>query len=71
MHASEKLRRRAAARMLGTCRLAVKTVAASVSYSSRSYFSRVFKAAYGVDPTAVRAGSAERIALRRHRAEPS
>ena len=41
--------------MLGTCALPVKTVAARVGYASRSHFSRAFKAAYGVDPTAFRA----------------
>ena len=51
----QEVRLRAAARMLGTCELPVKTVAASVGYSSRSHFSRAFKAAYGVDPTAFRA----------------
>lgn len=51
----QEVRLRAAARMLGTCELPVKTVAANVGYSSRSHFSRAFKAAYGVDPTAFRA----------------
>ncbi len=50
----QEVRLRAAARMLATCELPVKTVAASVGYSSRSHFSRTFKAAYGVDPTAFR-----------------
>jgi AraC-like DNA-binding protein len=50
----QEVRLRAAARMLGTCELPVKTVAARVGYSSRSHFSRAFKAAYGVDPTAFR-----------------
>ncbi len=51
----QEVRLRAAARMLGTCELPVKTVAARVGYASRSHFSRAFKGAYGVDPTAFRA----------------
>lgn len=50
----QEVRLRAAAKMLGTCELPVKTVAASVGYSSRSNFSRAFKEAYGIDPTAFR-----------------
>ena len=48
------VRLRHAAHLLATTQLPVKLVADAVGYSSRSHFSREFKAAYGVDPTAYR-----------------
>ncbi len=44
-----------AARLLEATNLPVKVVARSVGYDSRSYFSRAFRATYGVDPTDYRA----------------
>jgi AraC-like DNA-binding protein len=46
-----------AARMLKGSDLPVKSVAASVGYASRSHFSRVFQAKFGVDPTEFRRSS--------------
>ncbi len=43
-----------AARMLKCSDLPVKSIAASVGYSSRSHFSRAFQAKFGVDPSAYR-----------------
>ena len=48
------LRLRRAAELLRTTDLPVKAVAPRVGYASRSYFSRAFKAHYGVDPLAYR-----------------
>jgi AraC-like DNA-binding protein len=48
------VRLRHAAHLLATTQLPVKLVADAVGYSSRSHFSREFKAAYGADPTAYR-----------------
>ena len=60
----QEVRLGAAAKMLGTCELPVKIVAATVGYSSRSHFSRIFKEAYGIDPTAFRTQLAtERIPM--------
>jgi transcriptional regulator GlxA family with amidase domain len=53
-----RVRLRLAAHLLGTTDLPVKLVAASVGYASRSYFSRAFRAAYGVDPTGFRTTTA-------------
>lgn len=47
-------RLRYAAHLLRTTTLPVKTVAMRAGYSSRSYFSRAFQAAFGVAPTAIR-----------------
>jgi AraC-like DNA-binding protein len=44
----------AAARMLKTSNLPVKSVAASVGYASRSHFTRAFQAKFGCDPSAFR-----------------
>lgn len=44
----------AAARMLKSCNLPVKSIAASVGYASRSHFTRAFQAKFGHDPTAFR-----------------
>lgn len=43
-----------AAELLRTSLAPVKSVAASVGFSSRSHFSRVFSLAYGIDPTGYR-----------------
>jgi AraC family transcriptional activator of mtrCDE len=43
-----------AAHLLKTTNLPVKAVAVAVGYSSRSYFSRIFSAAYAADPSAYR-----------------
>lgn len=57
----QRVRLRLAAHLLGATDLPVKVIASSIGYSSRSYFSRAFRAAYGVDPSTFRAtgGSAE------------
>ena len=49
-----KVRLRLAAHLLTTTDLPVKLVAKSIGYSSRSYFSRAFRAAYGRDPASFR-----------------
>jgi AraC-like DNA-binding protein len=45
-----KVRLRLAAHLLTTTDLPIKLVAKSIGYSSRSYFSRAFRATYGQDP---------------------
>lgn len=50
----QRVRLRIAARLLTTTDLPVKVVANTIGYVSRSYFSRAFRAAYGLDPTAYR-----------------
>lgn len=50
----QKVRLRIAARLLTTTDLPVKVVSGSIGYSSRSSFTRAFRAAYGVDPTTFR-----------------
>ena len=50
----QRARLRLAAQMLTTTPTPVKVIAASVGYTSRSYFSHTFKEAYGVDPTVYR-----------------
>ena len=50
----KELRLRRAAQMLKTSEAPVKAVAKAVGYSSRSFFSRAFKAFYGVAPAAFR-----------------
>lgn len=50
----KELRLRRAAETLRNTDLPVKAVARSVGYASRSYFSRAFKAFYGVDPARFR-----------------
>lgn len=49
-----KVRLRLAAHLLATTDLPVKLVAKSIGYSSRSYFSRAFRATYGQDPASFR-----------------
>jgi AraC-like DNA-binding protein len=51
----QRVRLRLGAQLLSTTDLPIKVIASSVGYSSRSYFSRAFRAAYGADPTAFRA----------------
>lgn len=50
----QELRMNVAARLLETTALPIKTIAASVGYSSRSYFSRAFRVAFAMDPSAYR-----------------
>lgn len=50
----QRVRLRQAAHLLSVTDLSVNVVAASVGYASRSYFSRAFRAAFGVDPTTYR-----------------
>jgi AraC family transcriptional regulator, activator of mtrCDE len=50
----QDLRMKAAAHLLTTTELPIKAVAASVGYSSRSYFSRAFRVAFAADPSAYR-----------------
>lgn len=49
-----KTRLHHSAQLLRSTPLPVKLVAATVGFGSRSHFSRAFKAAYGLDPTAYR-----------------
>lgn len=51
-----------AARLLQVTDLPIKAVAKSVGYESRSYFSRAFRAVYGVDPTEYRADQSSQAA---------
>lgn len=53
----QKVRMRHAGHLLATTELPVKVIATSIGYASRSYFSRAFSAAYGIDPTAFRHAS--------------
>ena len=53
----KEIRLRRAGHMLRANDLPVKTVAARVGFSSRSYFSRAFKAFTGVDPATYRANA--------------
>lgn len=50
----QKVRLRIAARLLTTTSLPSKGIASSIGYTSRSSFSRAFRAAYGIDPKAFR-----------------
>jgi AraC family transcriptional activator of mtrCDE len=50
----QEFRLKFAARLLKTTDLPVKTIAVTVGYSSRSYFSRAFRVAYAMDPSAYR-----------------
>ena len=49
-----RVRLRLGANMLSTTALPIKIIAVTVGYSSRSYFSRAFRQAYGVDPRTFR-----------------
>lgn len=53
----QDLRMKAAAHFLTTTDLPIKAVAASVGYSSRSYFSRAFRVAFAMDPSAYRSAN--------------
>jgi AraC-like DNA-binding protein len=61
----QSVRLRAAARLLRSSGMLVKSVAAAVGFASRSHFSRAFRAEYGVDPTAYRelAGSGSVVSI--------
>lgn len=50
-----------AATLLRSTSLPVKAVAAAVGFDSRSYFSRAFRAKFGVDPTAYRTSAPETV----------
>lgn len=52
-----------AATMLRTSRLPIKVIAGSIGFSSRSHFSRAFRDAYGVDPSAFRKEHEDAAAL--------
>ena len=54
----QRVRLRQAAHLLSVTNVSVNVVAASVGYASRSYFSRAFRAAFGVDPTTYRSAKA-------------
>lgn len=54
----QHVRLRLGARLLQTTNHPVKLIAASVGYASRSYFTRAFRTAYGIDPRAFRARAA-------------
>jgi AraC family transcriptional regulator, activator of mtrCDE len=49
-----RVRLRHAATLLVTTAIPVKVIASSIGYTSRSYFTRAFKAAYGMGPKAFR-----------------
>ena len=50
----QEFRLKFAARLLKTTELPIKTIAVTVGYFSRSYFSRAFRTAYATDPSAYR-----------------
>lgn len=52
-----------AARLLEVTDLPIKAVAKSVGYDSRSYFSRAFRAIYGMDPTEYRTDRSSQAAV--------
>ena len=52
-----KTRLHHAAEMLRSTTLPVKVIASSIGFASRSHFSRAFRDAYGVDPSAFRASN--------------
>lgn len=58
----QTVRMRTAAQLLTMTDLPIKTIASSIGYASRSYFSRAFRAYYGLDPRSYRefAGQEER-----------
>jgi AraC family transcriptional regulator, activator of mtrCDE len=57
-----KTRLHYAAGMLRSSRMPIKTIAASIGFSSRSHFSRTFRELYGRDPRAYRAEAPEAFA---------
>ena len=60
MELVKEVRLRQAARLLLTTDSSIKSVARDVGYTSRSYFTRAFTAAYGASPADYRKGGAER-----------
>jgi AraC-like DNA-binding protein len=54
----QSVRLKAAARLLRSSDMLVKSIAAAVGFASRSHFSRAFRAEFGIDPTAFRDRSA-------------
>jgi AraC-like DNA-binding protein len=50
----QSVRLKAAARLLRSSDMLVKSIAAAVGFASRSHFSRAFRAEFGIDPTAYR-----------------
>lgn len=50
----QSIRLKAAARLLRSSDMLVKSIAAAVGFASRSHFSRAFRAEFGIDPTAFR-----------------
>ena len=58
----QTVRLRTAAQLLTSTDLPIKVIASSIGYASRSYFSRAFRASYGLDPRSYRdfAGQEER-----------
>ena len=50
----QSVRLKAAARLLRSSDMLVKSIAAAVGFASRSHFSRAFRAEFGIDPTAFR-----------------
>ncbi len=54
----QHVRLRLGAQLLQSTDLPVKVIAASVGYTDRSYFTRAFRAAHGLDPRAFRARAA-------------
>ncbi len=50
----QQVRLRLAAHLLRATDLPVKVIASSIGYTSRSYFSRAFRTAYGIDPSRFR-----------------
>ena len=61
----KQVRLHRAANLLRNSRLPVQIIAMTVGYSSRSYFSRAFRSAYGADPKTFRA-EARAEAVREH-----
>lgn len=65
------VRLRLGCNLLQTTRLPIKVIAASVGYGSRSYFSRAFRAAHGIDPKNYRIIASRDEAVIRLAASPS
>ena len=55
----QRVRLRLGAQLLRGTDLPIKLVAVSVGYTSRSYFTRAFRNAHGIDPKAFRARAAQ------------
>jgi len=67
----QHVRLRLGAELLRATDLPIKIIAASVGYSSRSYFSRAFRQAHGIDPRAFRIRSARNEEASQLAAAPS